>query len=76
MSFMEISESIHHAERATDAMAHSMDPSLPVSTIGVLEENRYIFDTSKMHRLEPRPLEETIRDSLAFFKTVPASDVI
>ncbi|KZV66778.1 D-lactaldehyde dehydrogenase [Peniophora sp. CONT] len=57
-------------------MAHSIDPSLPESTIGVRSDNLYMFDTSKMRRvlgLEPRSLEETIRDSLAFFRTVPGS---
>ncbi|VDB97967.1 unnamed protein product [Peniophora sp. CBMAI 1063] len=56
-------------------MAHSLDPSLPESTKGVLLENRYMFDTEKMRRvlgLQPRSLEETIRDSLAFFKSVSA----
>ena len=61
-----------------DKVAHSINPSLPESTVDVLSENRYMFDTSKMKRvleLKTRPLEETMRDSLEFFKTVPGSAV-
>ncbi|VDB97971.1 unnamed protein product [Peniophora sp. CBMAI 1063] len=59
-------------------VACSLDPSLVRETQDVLSKPRYRFDTSKMRKvlgLVPRSLEETIRDTLDFLRTVPGSGV-
>ncbi|VDC00846.1 unnamed protein product [Peniophora sp. CBMAI 1063] len=55
-------------------LAHTIDPTLPAGDPKA-EKNYFMrYNNEKMKRilgLQPRSLEETMRDSLAYYKTVP-----
>ncbi|VDB84652.1 unnamed protein product [Peniophora sp. CBMAI 1063] len=55
-------------------VAHSIDASLPAGDPTAEKVYYRRYNNEKMKRvlgLNPRPLEETIRDSLEFYKTIP-----
>ncbi|KZV64905.1 NAD(P)-binding protein [Peniophora sp. CONT] len=55
-------------------LAHAIDPILPAGDPSSEKVYFTRYNNEKMKRilgLKPRPLEETMRDSLAFYKTVP-----
>ena len=59
----------------TDEVAHAIDSTLPEGDIGAEKVYYRAYNNEKMKRvleLKTRSLEETMRDSLEFYKTVPA----
>ena len=59
-------------------VASSLDPSLPKGAAGATKGKPYIlkYDTSKASRilgLKPRTLEDSVKDSVEYFKTLPGA---